>query len=167
MGWLGFGLRCLAGGTAGATGRGSGAGGKLAGVGPHENGNAGHHKRDAEPLAHVQSHGVFKLNLWFLDELDEEPHAEATDQEPAEVETAVGFVKLLPVEPQQYQSQNQIGKSLIQLRGMLWLGFAAKVEHETPGQGSDVAVDLGVEKVAQTDKASGEGNGDAQAVHNP
>ena len=50
---------------------------------------------------------------------------------------------------------------------MLGLCLAAEVEDEAPGKIGDVAVYLGVEEVAAADKASGEGNRDAQTVHDP
>ena len=50
---------------------------------------------------------------------------------------------------------------------MLGLGLAPEVEDEAPGQGGDVAVDLGIEEVAQADHAGGEGDGNAQAVQEP
>ena len=46
-------------------------------------------KWDAEPLAHVQRHAVFKVHLVFFQELDEETEEEDFRQAEAEEETAV------------------------------------------------------------------------------
>ena len=47
------------------------------------------HKRDTEPLAHVQRHAVFKVHLVFFQELDEEAESENLRQAESEEETAV------------------------------------------------------------------------------
>ena len=46
-------------------------------------------KWDAEPLAHVQRHAVFKVHLVFFQELDEETEGENLRQAESEEETAV------------------------------------------------------------------------------
>ena len=50
---------------------------------------------------------------------------------------------------------------------MLGQGLAAELKHEAPGKGGHVAVNLGIEKIAQPYKTAGEGDGDAQAVDDP
>ena len=47
------------------------------------------HKRDTEPLAHVQRHAVLKVHLVFFQELDEEAEGEYFRQAESEEETAV------------------------------------------------------------------------------
>ena len=47
------------------------------------------HKRDTEPLAHVQRHVVLKVHLVFFQELDEETEGENLRQAESEEETAV------------------------------------------------------------------------------
>ena len=50
---------------------------------------------------------------------------------------------------------------------MLGQGLAAELENEAPGKGGHIAVNLGIEKVAQPYETAGEGDGDAQAVDDP
>ena len=89
MGGFGFGAL---GAVLGAGLGGIGPGWDALNVGVYQNGDSGHHEGDAEPLAHVEGHAVLELNLRFLDELYDEPSAEAADKEPSEVEAAVGLV---------------------------------------------------------------------------
>ena len=50
---------------------------------------------------------------------------------------------------------------------MLGFRLAAELEDEAPGQAGHVAVDLGVEQVAEADEGAGEGHRDGQVVQQP
>ena len=127
----------------------------------------GEDEGDGKELAHVQGHRLLEFDLRFLDEFDEEPGAEAAQQEETEEEAAVDLVQFVLVDPDHDQAQQQVGKCLVELRGMLGFRLAAQVEDEAPGEGRDVSVDLGIEEVAQADHAAREGDGDAEPVHDP
>ena len=77
------------------------------------------------------------------------------------------FVELVLVHPHQQKPENQIREGLVDLGRMLGLRLAAKVEDDSPRQAGHIAVNLGIEQVAETDHAAGEGHGDAQTVHYP
>ena len=122
------------------------------GIGIYQDSDAGKNERYREELPHIEGHTLFEANLRLLDEFDEETHAEAADQERAEEKSPRKTVEFLPIEADKDQSENKVGSCLVQLRGMLGLGLTVAVEDESPGQRSDVAVDFGIEEVAETDE---------------
>ena len=50
---------------------------------------------------------------------------------------------------------------------MLGLHLAPALEHKTPREGGDIAVNLGIEKIPEPDEGRGKGHGNAQVVKNP
>ena len=105
--------------------------------------------------------------MGLLDEFDYEAHAEAAEKEDSEEEAAPGAVQFLPIAPDEVEAQDQVRTGLVELGGMLGFGLAVPFENHSPGQGCDIAVNLGIEEIAQADEASGEGHRYAEMVHDP
>ena len=57
----------------------------------HQEANTDKDKRNAEALSHIQDHILLETYLRLLDELDEEAHTEATDEEGADEESPMKF----------------------------------------------------------------------------
>ena len=93
--------------------------GNLPGVGVDQETDAQEDERDAQDLAHVQRHALFEGDLRFLDELDEETHAEADDEEDADERPPVGLVKTFPIQPEEEEAQEKVGERFVKLGGML------------------------------------------------
>ena len=99
-------------------------------------------ERDAQKLTHVQDHILLETNLRFLDELDEEAHAEASDEEGSDEEASVELVQTESVHKDLEHSEEEIAQGLIKLRRMFRLGLAAELEDEAPWKIRDISVDL-------------------------
>ena len=67
--------------------------------GIHHQGYAGYDERDGKPLAHIECHGGFEVNLIILDELDEESGHEYAYEEHSEYQSRTLLGILLPVHP--------------------------------------------------------------------
>ena len=83
------------------------------------------YERDAEPLAHVKYHILLEADLRLLDELDEETHAEASDEECSDEESSMELRKLVLIHQDLEYSQEEIAQSLVQLSRMLRLGLSS------------------------------------------
>ena len=108
----------------------------------HQDDDARHYERDREELAHVEDHSLLESNLRFLDEFDDEPHSEASDQEKSEEYPARKLVELLPVQPDKDKPQDEIGAGFVQLGRMLGFCLSPKVENESPWEAGDITVYL-------------------------
>ena len=125
------------------------------------------HERDAEPLSHVQDHILLESHLRLLDELDEETHSEASDEECSDKESSVELVKPVPVHQYLEDTQQEVAEGLIKLCRMLWLRLTTKLEDESPWKICDISVDFRIEEIAETDECSGEAYGNRKMVKNP
>ena len=124
-------------------------------------------ERDAEPLTHVQNHIMLETHLRFLDELDEEAHAETSDEEGSDEEAAIKFVEPVLVHQDLEDAQKEVTESFIKLCGMLRLCLSPEFENEAPRQRSNISVYLRIEKVSETDECCGKADCDCKMVENP
>jgi hypothetical protein len=99
-------------------------------------------ERNAEELSHVQNHILLEANLRFLDELDEETHAEASDEEGADEEASVELVQTESVHKNLEYTEKEIAQSLVKLCRMLRFRLAAELENEAPWEICDIAIYL-------------------------
>ena len=74
----------------------------------HQEANTDKDKRNAETLSHIKDHILLKTYLRFLDELDEEAHTEATDEEGADEESPMKFRQSVLVHQDLEHSQKEI-----------------------------------------------------------
>ena len=103
-------------------------------IGIHQQGNSEQHEGNREQLAHVEHHVLLKSDLGLLDELYQEPHPEADDEEEADEEAPVDLVEPVLVDPHENQAQYQIRQGLVDLRGVLGFGLAAWVRSRRCGR---------------------------------
>jgi hypothetical protein len=68
---------------------------------------------DTKPLSHVEYHIVLESHLRLLDELDEETHSEASDEECADEESAMEFRKSVLVHKYLENTQEEITQGFI------------------------------------------------------
>ena len=68
---------------------------------PHNHSDAGKNKGNAEPLAHVEEHVTFEVDLHILQEFDADARAEDDDEERAEHQAGLLVAQIaLVVHPQ-------------------------------------------------------------------
>ena len=65
-------------------------------------------KRNAEPLTHIQNHILLESYLRLLDELYQETHAEATDEESSDEKASVKFRQPVLVHKYLEDSQKEV-----------------------------------------------------------
>ena len=70
-------------------------------------------ERDTEPLSHIKHHILFETHLRFLDELNDESHAEAAKEECSYKEATMKLFKPVPVHEYLEDAQNEIAQCLI------------------------------------------------------
>ena len=91
-------------------------------------------ERDAEELAHIEDHIIFKCHLRLLDELDQESGTEADNEENADECPPVHLLEAIFVEQDESDSEKEIGQGLVELGRMLRLRLSPEFEDEAPRQ---------------------------------
>lgn len=132
---------------------------------------------DAEQLAHVERHSLFKGHLLLFQKFHEEAEEEDGEDAVAEVEAGADqFCKFLrfcvfvflrclqlcmvlcalcfipTVDAQATKEDDEVGNGLVELGGMAWREYAVNhrftcVEDESPGHIGHIANDFGVHQV--------------------
>ena len=98
------------------------------------------HKRDAEPLSHIQNHILLESHLRFLDELYEETHSETSDEEGSDEESTMKLRKSVLIHKYLKYTEKEIAQRLIELSRMLRLGLSSQLEDEAPRKSGDITV---------------------------
>ena len=111
-------------------------------MGINKEGYTQNDERNAEKLSHVQDHVLLESYLRLLDELDEEAHSEASDEECSDEESPVELRKSVLVQQDLEYSEKEVAESFIKLGRMLRLGLSAELEDEAPWKVCDVTVYL-------------------------
>ena len=92
---------------------------------------------DAQQLTHVEGHTLFEIDLYLLQELNEETEGEDGSQTIAEEETCSYPILHLPVKDEPHNEDDEISDGLVELRGVARSQLTVDktvvgVEDETP-----------------------------------
>ena len=99
-------------------------------------------ERHAQPLSHIQNHILFESYLRLLDELDEESHSEASDEECSDEESPVELRKSVLVHQYLENSEKEVAQCFIKLSRMLRIGLSSEFEDESLRKVCHITVDL-------------------------
>ena len=124
-------------------------------------------ERYAEPLAHIENHVLFEADLRLLDELDEEAHAETSDEECSDEESAMELRQTVLIHQDLEDAQEEVAEGFVKLGRMLRLGLVTKLEDESPWQVCHVAVDFRIAEVSETDECCRKADRDCEVIKNP
>ena len=133
----------------------------------HQEANTDKDKRNTETLSHIKDHIVLKTYLRLLDELDEEAHTEATDEEGADEESSMKFRQSVLVHQDLEHSQKEVTESLINLCRMLWLCLVSELKNEAPRKRGYITVNFRIEEISKADKGCRKADCNCKMVHNP
>lgn len=89
-------------------------------------------KRDTQNLAHIEDHIVFESYLRLLDEFNDEPHAEAYDEEDSDECSPVNLVQPELVKTDKSKAKNKVSQCLVQLCRMLGFRLAPEIKDKAP-----------------------------------
>ena len=155
---------------------------------PNNHPNADEHKRNAEPLPHVEGHVFLEFHLDVFQELDADARAKDDDEEGAEHQARLLVAKVtFVVHPQEDAHGHETEEGFIESGGVAgepftrWTGcvpsstgrvvidgaaelLCAAQEDEAPRQGSGRAVNLMVHHVADANKRPDEAHRHHDAV---
>ena len=118
---------------------------------------------DREDLAHVEGEGGLEGFLDLLGVFDEEAEGEDISQTETEVPACADLLRHLFVEIPHDAKQDGVGDGLVELS---WVArhHIYPLEDKSPGYVCDLADNLGVHEVAQTDETSRRTCGDGDIV---
>ena len=70
-------------------------------------------KRNTEKLTHVENHILLEHHLWFLDELNEETHTEASNKEGSDKESSINLISLELINYCQNNSKDEVAEGFV------------------------------------------------------
>jgi hypothetical protein len=130
-------------------------------------GHADDDERDAENLSHIQRHARFECHLNVFGVFDEEAEGEYQREAEAEKEACADLFGVLAVEIPADEKEHRIRDCFVQLTRMA-RAVVHLLEDERPRHVRNLADNLGVHQVAQSDEARRGRRGDGDIVqHGP